>query len=57
MRDPAEISKEINDLDDRLWMSSREVEIAELRAKLKVLNDEYDASIALMVFSAQEKKL
>jgi hypothetical protein len=57
MRDPAVISKEINDLDDRLWMSSCEVEIAELRAKLKVLNDEYDASIALMVFSAQEKKL
>jgi hypothetical protein len=57
MRDPAIISKEINDLDDRLWISNCEIEIAELRAKLKILNDEYDASIALMVFSAQEKTL
>jgi hypothetical protein len=55
MRDPAEISKEINQLDDRLWMSNCEIEIAELRVKLKILNDEYDASIALMLFSTQEK--
>jgi hypothetical protein len=55
LRDPAEISKEINDLDDRLWMSNCEVEIAELRAKLKVLNDEYDAAVARLLLVAQEK--
>lgn len=55
MRSPAEISKEINELDDRLWVSNCEVEVNELRTKLKELNDEYDAAVALMLLSAQEK--
>jgi hypothetical protein len=57
MRDPAVISREINDLDDRLWLSNCEVEIAELRAKLKILNDEYDAAVSRLLLIAQEKTL
>lgn len=55
MRTPVEISEEINELDDRLWVSNCEVEVAELRVKLKKLNDEYDAAVALILFSTPEK--
>lgn len=47
MRTLAEISKEINDLDDRLWLSNSEAEIEDLRAKLLVLNTEFDEATKL----------
>ncbi len=54
MRTPAEISKEINDLDDRLWISNNETEIEELRAKLNTLNIEFDEDMRLTNPRTQE---